>query len=235
MVEQGLSPGTTNTRLVALRSIVKDARRFGLINWSLDVKSVRSDQYRDTLGPGEDNYKKMLGVVLDRPDSPKRSRDLVILRLLHDMGLRRSELGEINLDDIDFQQSRVAITPKGKTERHWLTIPRAAVPIIQDWLRHRGSAPGPLLTNLDRAAQNPDRRLSGAGIYKLVSGYGAKVGRKTRPHALRHQAATTLLNMGHDIRAVQRFTRHAKLDTVVIYDDRRKDVGGQLANELSEA
>jgi hypothetical protein len=37
---------------------------------------------------------------------------------------------------------------------------------------------------------------------------------------------------GGDIRRVRRFTRHAKLDTVAVYDDNRADFGGQLAELL---
>jgi hypothetical protein len=52
---------------------------------------------------------------------------------------------------------------------------------------------------------------------------------------LRHVAATRLLDITNgDIRAVARWTRHARASTVLIYDDNRRDMGGELARKLGE-
>jgi integrase/recombinase XerC len=47
---------------------------------------------------------------------------------------------------------------------------------------------------------------------------------------LRHQAITAALDAGRDVRDVRKFSRHAKLETVLIYEDNRADVAGDVAS-----
>ena len=55
-----------------------------------------------------------------------------------------------------------------------------------------------------------------------------------RPHGLRHTAITTALDAsGGNIREAAKFSRHQRLETVLIYDDRRTDVAGQLAAQVT--
>jgi integrase/recombinase XerC len=52
---------------------------------------------------------------------------------------------------------------------------------------------------------------------------------------LRHQGITRALDLaGDDVRKVRRFSRHAKLDTLLKYDDNRRDEAGALARMLGE-
>jgi len=95
---------------------------------------------------------------------------------------------------------------------------------------------GPLFTNFDRAGKGA--RLTGHSLYRIVRGIGRKAGLSTpvRPHGLRHAAITAALDAtGGDVRAVQRFSRHAKIETVTRYDDNRRDLGGQVAKLVSQA
>src|SRR5437868_2398412 len=52
LVQRGMASATVARHLGAIRSIVKDARRFGLVPWALEVRNVPSRQVRDTRGPG---------------------------------------------------------------------------------------------------------------------------------------------------------------------------------------
>jgi integrase/recombinase XerC len=72
--------------------------------------------------------------------------------------------------------------------------------------------------------------LTGAGIWAIVTTLGEATGQTVRPHGLRHAAITTALDATRgDVRAVQKFSRHAKVDTVLVYDDARRDIGGDVA------
>src|SRR5262249_29404237 len=95
----------------------------------------------------------------------------------------------------------------------------------------------PLLTqeSINRAKKG-DGRLTGSALYQIVRRLGAAVGLKTGPHALRHSAITDALDLtGGDVRAVQRFSRHKDLRTLMIYDDRRTDVAGDVARKVADA
>jgi integrase/recombinase XerC len=70
----------------------------------------------------------------------------------------------------------------------------------------------------------------------LVADLGRRVGLKARPHGLRHASITDALDLTRgDVRAVQRFSRHADLRTLTMYDDARHDLGGDVAKLVSNA
>ena len=63
----------------------------------------------------------------------------------------------------------------------------------------------------------------------------ASLARGTNPHGLRHQGITRALDLAHgDVRKVKRFSRHAKLETLLRYDDNRRDEAGAIAKLLGE-
>ena len=90
MIKRGLSVTTINRRLATLRSLVKLANTHGLVTWTLSVENVPVQPYRVTGGPGRDGLRTMLAAAGAQP-GPKGLRDVALLRLLHDLGLRRSE------------------------------------------------------------------------------------------------------------------------------------------------
>jgi integrase/recombinase XerC len=66
-------------------------------------------------------------------------------------------------------------------------------------------------------------------------GRRAGVARGTNPHGLRHQGITRALDLAKgDVRRVRRFSRHAKLETLLKYDDNRVDEAGAIARMLGE-
>jgi integrase/recombinase XerC len=87
-----LAPATVARRIAALRSVVKLARTLGRITWAIDIPSPRAEAYRDTRGPGLAGWKAMLAAVKKQAATPKGKRDLSLLRLMHDLGLRRGEV-----------------------------------------------------------------------------------------------------------------------------------------------
>jgi integrase/recombinase XerC len=228
MVERNLSANTINNRLAALRSLVKLARTLGVIEWTIDIGSVKAKPYRDTAGCGAAGYRRLLEHLDGRGD-PKAIRDRAIVRLLFERALRRGEVASLDVEHLDLDAGALSILGKGTTERVSLTLPEPTRRALADWLVIRGTEPGPLFTNLDRARKGTGR-LTGAGIWAIVTTLGEATGQTMRPHGLRHAAITTALDATRgDVRAVQRFSRHAKVDTVLTYDDNRLDIGGDVA------
>jgi integrase/recombinase XerC len=90
MVERDLAANTVNSRLAALRSLVKLARTLGMIGWAIDVGNVKARPYRDTAGCGAAGYRRLLEHLDWRGDDPKTVRDRAIVRLLFERALRRS-------------------------------------------------------------------------------------------------------------------------------------------------
>jgi integrase/recombinase XerC len=120
LIERGLSPATINRRLAALRSLVKLARLFGFVPWTLDIPGVEARPYRDTRGQGKEGLRGLLATLKGRED-PKAYRDRAIVRLLFDLALRREEVVRLDLEDLDFSiraggGARQETHPKGMVE-----------------------------------------------------------------------------------------------------------------------
>jgi len=225
MAQRELSPATCNRRLSAIRSALKLGRRLELLTWTLDVDSLKVRPYRDTTGPQEEAYRAMLEVA--------DARDTAMLRLLHDLALRRGELVELDLADVDLRKRKLSILGKGRLERETLTIPEATADALKAWIRERGKEPGPLFTSRARPAKG--KRLTGDGLGGIVGRLGREAGvGKVRPHGLRHTGITTALERTNgNISKVARYSRHASIETVRRYDDNRRDVAGEVAELVS--
>ena len=117
LVRRELATATIARRLAALRSMVKLARTLGRVAWSLEIESPRVETYTETTGPGDAGWR----AILDRAKAeaatgkPKPVRDLAIVRLLHDLALRRAEVVELDLSDLDLETGTVSILGKGRS------------------------------------------------------------------------------------------------------------------------
>jgi integrase/recombinase XerC len=228
LIASGLSPATVNRRLAALRSLVKLARTFGLISWTLEVPNVKAQPYRDTRGPGREGFRRLLAELEQRSASTKIARDRALLRLLYDLALRRAEVVSLDLEHVDLEAGTVSVLGKGRAERVALSLPEPTTSALRAWVEIRGTEPGPLFPNLDRARKGG--RLTGRSVARVLSALGQAVGIRVRPHGLRHAAITEALDLTRgDVRAVQKFSRHRDLRTLTVYDDNRRDLGGGVA------
>jgi len=227
----GLSPATINRRLAALRSLVKLARSFGQVGWFLEVQGPRGESYRNTLGPGRDGVRLLLAQL--GGDGPAHCRDRAILRLLYDLGLRRAEVVGLDVVDVGPEACSVQILGKGRTQKETLTCPAPTATAVQAWLATGIPVNGgPLFVALDRAHRGG--RLAGHAVYRIVRELGEAVGIRARPHGIRHSAITRALDLtGGNVREAARFSRHKNVNTLMRYDDRRRDDAGAIAGKLA--
>jgi integrase/recombinase XerC len=222
-----MAPATINRRLAALRSMVALAQTVGMVPFALSVTGAKGQAYRDTRGPGDDGFLRML-VVADLRADAKGVRDRVILRLLHDLALRRGEVVSLDLAHVEQGARTINVLGKGKTGRLPLRLPDPTRDALAAWIVARGDEPGPLFTNLDPTGKG--QRLTGVSIYRIVRDIGQQAGIKTWPHGLRHLAITQALDAsGGNIRAVRDFSRHASIQTITLYDDKRNSKQGEIA------
>jgi integrase/recombinase XerC len=236
MLDRGRSPATVRRRYAALARVFQAGRRFGLTEVTPEADLPRTEGLRDTTGPGRRGWARMLDQAEAEAATgrPSGVRNLAVLVLAHDRGLRRGELAGLDWpDDFDSARPAVRVVGKGTIEPTWLTVSDRAAGAVRAWLAVRGDAPGALFVRCDRASKTPER-LGGHGINELVQALARRAGmaRTVRAHGLRHQAITEALDSGWSIRDVMVFSRHANPKTVMTYDDRRRDVGGEIARSL---
>ncbi len=223
LAEAGLSPNTINRRLAAIKSLVAYGRKLGVCNYAVDVDSIPVQAYRDTSGVTEQEF---LSVIkgCDR-STLQGKRDYALLLLLWGNALRRNEVSTLDLRHFDGTKGTLSILSKGKQVRETVNLPKVTVTAITDWLISRGgdmSKSRPLFTSVD--FQNAGHRLTGDGIYKIVKRLFKRAGveKHMSPHRCRHSAITAVLEKTDgNVRKAQKLSRHAKLNTLQIYDDNR--------------
>lgn len=231
------APATVNRHLSTLRSMVKMGRLLGLIAWSIEVPNEKSKSYRDTAGPGKSNVRKILDNLESRRD-PKGLRDTAVVRTLYDLGLRRAELTALDLEDIDFESSKITILGKGRKETERLSLPKATQEALKDWIGVRGTDPGPLFLSFYRPLRGEARRITADGVRRVVQKLGKDIGVQVRPHGLRHSSITEAVREanrnGVPLVEVLQFSRHSSLETLKVYFDNDKDSQGTLAEWISK-
>ena len=151
-------------------------------------------------------------------DGPLSKRDCAMVEVLYASGARVSELCGLDLQDIDYERNTIRVIGKGNKER---TIPlgNPAMRALDAWLKEgRPSLAG---DKSDRAVflgargKRIDQRTVRTVVYQALEALEGAV--KLGPHALRHSAATHLLEGGADLRTVQEILGHASLATTQIY------------------
>ena len=151
-------------------------------------------------------------------DGPLSKRDCAMVEVLYASGARVSELCGLDLQDIDYERNTIRVIGKGNKER---TIPlgNPAMRALVAWLKEgRPSLAG---DKSDRAVflgargKRIDQRTVRTVVYQALQALEGAV--KLGPHALRHSAATHLLEGGADLRTVQEILGHASLATTQIY------------------
>ncbi len=240
LVQSGRSEAVVNRSLSALHGFVTHTYRCGLREnlFSENIPGERISSYRDTRGITLAQAR----MLLQQPDTSTTSgrRDLCLLLLLLENGLRRAEITALNISDLNVSASSLRIHSKGKgTQLQPVTLSPRLLDALIIMLQDR---PGidwptsPLFVNYSNATRG--QRLTADGLYKLVRLYAERSGLHSvlSPHRLRHTAITLALDAtGGDVRAVQRLSRHARLETLMVYDDNRRDLQGEVTRSLSEA
>jgi len=151
-------------------------------------------------------------------ETPLSKRDCAILEVLYASGARVSELCGLDLNDIDYGRNTIRVLGKGNKER---TIPlgNPAMKALNDWIKNGRTE---ILTShgdgavfLGARGKRIDQRTVRTIVYEALSALEGV--ERMGPHALRHSAATHLLEGGADLRTVQEILGHASLATTQIY------------------
>ncbi|GAA1121397.1 tyrosine recombinase XerC [Nocardiopsis composta] len=230
MAEAGASRATVARRIAAARAFTAHLHRLGRLGddpGPLLATPARHRRLPKVLG--EEQAAAALEHPAEDEGTPLGLRRTAVVEVLYATGIRVAELCGLDLDDVDRERCTLRVLGKGGKER---TVPigAPALAALDAWLRDGrpafatgaegralflGARGGRLGT---RGARQDVRERMGPG----EDGTGAS------PHALRHSAATHLLNGGADLRSVQEYLGHSSLDSTQIYThvsiDRLKEV-----------
>ncbi|KAF0139651.1 MAG: tyrosine recombinase XerD [Stygiobacter sp.] len=159
--------------------------------------------------------------ILNAPSTEDKSglRDKAILEMFYSSGLRVSELINLKINDLYFDEEVVRVFGKGSKER---IVPMGSSAI--KWVKEYLIKARPLFEKKDKSQgyiflNNRGTKISRTSIWKLVDHYGKEAGlqKEIHPHLFRHSFATHLLEGGADLRAVQEMLGHSDISTTQIY------------------
>ncbi|MEQ1722425.1 MAG: tyrosine-type recombinase/integrase [Pseudobdellovibrio sp.] len=238
VTEKQLSSATVNRRLAAIRSLSQLARTLGIVSWSLEIENQKNQAYRDTRGIGIEAVNKIISYLKSKNDH-KSIRDLAILRLLFDLGLRRNEVCTIDIEDISISNSTINILSKGKTQKECLNLPASTLEAIQNWINIRSNSTDALFYRLDKASSSNLKRLTGSGLYVIITELGAKLGlHNLSVHKFRHSAITACCEVIKDhnlgLETLVKFSRHSSLNTALLYMDHLENKQKTLSDLVSK-
>jgi integrase len=218
-----LSPSTINVRLSAIRKLVGEARRNGMIgreeaaNLS-DIPNARQKGTRLGNWLTREQAKELLAVP-DR-STLKGKRDYVIIALLVGCALRRRELASLTIEDIQLREGRwVIIDLLGKGGR----IRTVAVPIwvkqgIEAWLAAAKIDKGSLLRPLSKSGKIVGDELGDWAIWSVVEQSSKQIGiEHFGAHDLRRTCAKLCRKSGGDLEQIKFLLGHSSIQTTERY------------------
>ena len=218
------APASANKILAALRGVLKESWRLGLMDAetyhrAVDLQPVRGERVSAgrEVTPGE------AAAILEAcraHGGANGARDAAAFALLYGGGLRRTEVVSLHLEDFEPSEARLIVRGKGRKERS-VYLDEGSEAAVTDWLRHRGDAPGPLICRVYRGGRVVHRPLTDSSLYRAIDRRRkeAKVAPFT-PHDLRRSFGGDLLDAGADLATVQRLMGHSSPQTTAGYDRR---------------
>jgi integrase len=227
---EALSPSTINVRLSAVRKMIGEARRNGMIGQEeaanlTDIPNIRQKGIRLGNWLTREQAKELLAVP-DR-STLKGKRDYVILALLVGCALRRNELAELDVETIQQREGRWVLADlEGKGRR----VRTVAIPIwvkqgINAWMTAAGIEDGRLLRSVSKSGKVNRDTLSDWAVWSVVEQSSKQIGiERFGAHDLRRTCAKLCRKNGGDLEQIKFLLGHSSIQTTERYLGSEQDI-----------
>ncbi|MBM3894542.1 tyrosine recombinase XerD [Candidatus Dependentiae bacterium] len=213
-----LSKPSLARKLSTIRTFKKYLEGVG-IEITFDVKSPRIDKKLPSV-LSEQEMETILDSITDEQlKSSHPLRDRAIMEILYATGVRSSELSEMRVENINFQEKTIKIKGKGKKERIVLFNDSAKKKLQLYMTQERNALLADIRDHGILFINHSGTQLTPRSVQRVCERFRAclPVDRPLTPHKLRHSFATHLLNHGANLRVVQELLGHNSLTTTEIY------------------
>jgi len=215
--DQGVSNRTINRKISSLQAYYRFLLKIGEITVSPLVKHRALKTEKKIEVPFSE--KEMESVLSEIPfeDDFEGERDKLIIELLYATGMRRTELVNLKIQDLDLTGHQLKVLGKRNKER--------IIPLLHTTVRQ-------INTYLDKRSELQSRsdssyllltkdglKIYETLVYRTINKYFSLVSPKVKksPHILRHTFATHLLNRGADLNSVKELLGHSSLASTQVY------------------
>ena len=223
------SPNTKKRKLSVIKQFVKwfNTNHQQKLIILEDIKIKSGQKLPETLSILE--IDKMINYF--KLDSFLSSRNRTIIDFMYSTGCRVSELCNVKISDLDFDDDYVQLTGKGSKQRI-VPIGSKLKENLVLYLDTRNLKDPKKLSPLLFLSKS-NNRLDRTAIFRLIKSTALNTGVKinVHPHTLRHSAATHMLEAGCDLRTLQEYLGHTSVSTTQIYTKLTKEFLNEVFNE----
>lgn len=223
LLKAGTRPASVNAWLAGLRSFFSWLAEIGQIPFDptqsirgATRKGTKKRHVREALTDSEARR------LLQQPDqgTPDGIRDYSMLALMLYTAARGIELHRSDIADLQTMNGKLVLYVQGKghiEKDEMLVLTGEAEPAMRAWLTIRGKIAGALFVSMSNRSKG--ERLSRRALRDIIKGYfdAAGVHGNKTTHSLRHTAITSAIRHGAPAEKVRGMSRHASLDTLMIY------------------
>lgn len=216
LIDKGDSNRTINRKISSLRALYRFCQKVGDIAESPLAKHKALKVEKNVQVPfSEVEVIKVLEFDQGEKQDFEFIRDKLMVELFYSTGIRRSELINIKLIDVDFYNKTLKVLGKRNKERI-IPLIKTVLASLELYIKERGSdaqLPYLFLTN------NKQKKIYPSLVYRVINDYFSKVSSKVKksPHVLRHSFATHLLSEGADLNSVKELLGHSSLASTQVY------------------
>lgn len=216
LADRGNAAVSRGRKLATLKSFFKCLLSKGTVKTdpTATIKMPKTQQ-KEPSYLTEQEYKRLLRTVQKNSSKYFKLRDTAILTMFLGMGLRLSELVELDVGNINFDDGTIKVTRKGNHERI-LPANDEVMITLSRYLKTRENA----ATQKPLFLSKRNQRIGNGSVWHLVKKYlkQAQIEKdKLSPHTLRHSFATLLLRQGENILTIKELLSHKNLRTTERY------------------
>ena len=214
-MDAGTGDGTMKRKLSSVRSWFRYMRRNKWIDRDVMAKITAPKTPKHLPVFFKESETERIYEAAMFPEGYEGERDKMILRMLYETGMRRSELAGLKPEAIDFSAKNIKVLGKGNKERY-IPVEVELLHNIELYLALKEKEhPG----NASLFVTKRGRTFNAADVYRVVKKYMCALSNAERisPHVFRHTFATHMLNEGANIDAIKELLGHANLNATEIY------------------
>ena len=211
---QKLSKRSINRKISTLKSFYNFLLRISEIKTSPMEGISMLKFYAEKQIPFSEEEMKHLLLILE--EAQVELLDKLIIEVLYQTGMRRAELCNLPLENVNFSRNEIVVIGKGNKERIVPISPDLSKVLKIYYLEHRKP-----IAEAEKYffVSSKGKKITEKFVYLMVTSYLSQVSLKEKksPHILRHSFATHVLNGGAEISKVKKIMGHASLASTQVY------------------
>tara|TARA_R110002051_G_scaffold137396_4_gene209857 strand:+ start:77 stop:970 length:894 start_codon:yes stop_codon:yes gene_type:complete len=215
--EREINNRSINRKISSLKSYFKFLQKIGVLDLNplVNHKALKTSK-KIEIPFSELEMQNVLSII-EYANDYEGVRDELLIHVLYATGMRRAELLELRLSDVDFETMTIKVLGKRNKERFIPMLSETKSKFKSYFVKRLG------LNEIKEVnyvfLTKSGNKMYETLVYRLINKYFRVVSSKvkTSPHILRHTFATHLLNKGADLNAVKELLGHSSLASTQVY------------------